>query len=222
MKLRRWLVWKTLQSSARVLGSVMFDLKVYGLEHIPKGGAAIIAANHESNLDPILLNTHLRRPLSYVAKSELFEVPFLSFLLWSVGAFPVHQGAGDVAAVRRCIRRLEQGHLLNIYPEGARTHDGQIGPMERGIALIDRRAHVPVIPAAIIGTYEAWPWDRSYPTSGPVRIQFGPAMELAHKSADEIVATIDGTLHRMVEELRERLRHENGYAHKPRHNGNGH
>ena len=155
----------------------MFDLKVDGLEHIPPQGGAIIACNHQSYLDPILMNVRLRRPLSYIAKSELFQNPLMNALLRAVGAFPVHQGQGDVGAMRRSIQRLREGWLLNIYPEGARTPDGEIGEIQRGIALIDRRAHVPVIPAVIVGAFEAWPIFRCFPRTHPVRIRFGPAMQ---------------------------------------------
>jgi 1-acyl-sn-glycerol-3-phosphate acyltransferase len=199
---QRQLVWKSLQSLARILGTVLFDLKVDGLEHIPASGGAIIACNHQSYLDPILMNVRLRRPLSYIAKAELFETPFMNWLLREVGAFPVHQGAGDVAAVRQSIQRLREGWLLNIFPEGARTPNGEIGPMERGIALIDRRAHVPVIPAVIVGTFEAWPLFRRFPKTGPVRIRFGPAMNLADMNSQQIVATVDSTLRTMFDQLR--------------------
>ena len=94
-----------------------------------------------------------------------------------------------------------EGYLLNIYPEGARTENGMIGPMQRGIALIDRRAHMPVIPAVIAGAFEAWPIYRSFPQPSPVRIRFGPAMNLADLDSDQIVATVDRTLRRMFDQV---------------------
>ena len=147
------------------------------------------------------MNVRLRRPLSYIAKAELFETPFMSWLLREVGAFPVHQGAGDVGAVRQSIRRLREGWLLNIYPEGSRTPDGEIGPLQRGISLIDRRAHVPVIPAVIVGAFEAWPLFRRFPKLSPVRIRFGRAMNLADLDSDQIVAAVDRTLRTMFDQL---------------------
>jgi 1-acyl-sn-glycerol-3-phosphate acyltransferase len=202
---QRWLVWKSLQSLARILSTVLFDLRVEGLEHIPPAGGAIVACNHQSYFDPIAMSVRLRRPLSYIAKSELFENPFMNWLLRSVGAFPVRQGAGDVAAVRQSIQRLREGWLLNIYPEGSRTEDGKIGRLERGIALIDRRAHVPVIPAVIVGAYEAWPIHRRFPRLAPIRIRFGPAMKLADLDSQQIVAHVDQTLRTMFDQLRGEL-----------------
>lgn len=202
----RWLLWKFLQATARILGTVLFDLRVEGLSNIPRRGGALIAANHQSYLDPILLNTRLRRPLNYLAKAELFENRFFGWLLRTVGTFPLHQGASDISAIRQSVQALRDGHLLNIYPEGARTSDGKIGRIEKGIALIDRRAHVPVIPVVIVGAYEAWPIHRTFPRPGSIRIRIGPAMDLAGKSSDEIVATVDRTLHRMFDELSEKSR----------------
>jgi 1-acyl-sn-glycerol-3-phosphate acyltransferase len=199
---QRWLVWKSLQSLARILSTVLFDLRVDGLQNIPARGGAIIACNHQSFLDPILMNVRLRRPLSYIAKAELFENWFMNELLRSVGAFPVRQGSSDVGAVRQSIQRLREGWLLNIYPEGARTENGEIGHMERGIALIDRRAHVPVIPAVIVGAFQAWPLHRRFPTPRPVRIRFGPPMNLAEQNAQQIVATVERTLRVMFDEMR--------------------
>ena len=198
----RWLVWKSVQCVARILSTVLFDLKVYGLENIPRRGGALIVCNHQSFLDPIVMNVRLRRPLSYIAKAELFENAFMDWLLRSVGAFPVRQGSGDVGAVRQSIRRLREGRLLNLFPEGARTPDGEIGRIEKGVALIDRRAHVPVVPAVIVGAYQAWPCNRTLPCPWPVRIVFGPPMNLADLDPDEIVQKVDGTLRGMFHELR--------------------
>lgn len=200
----RWLVWKSLQSGARILSSVFFDLKVAGLENIPRHGGALIVSNHQSNLDPILLNTQLRRPLGFLAKSELFETRVLSRLLRSVGVIPVHQGVPDVAAMRASIKHLRAGHLLSVYPEGSRTHDGKIARMEKGIALIDQRAHVPVIPAVIVGAYEAWPWNRTIPRAGTVRMDIGAPMQRADLSTDEVLSAIDRRLREMFGELMEK------------------
>lgn len=199
------LLWKLLQVVTRILTTSMFELKVFGLENIPSHGGALIVSNHQSYLDPVLLGARLARPLSYIAKEELFSVtPAFTWLLRSLGAFPVHQGHGDLHALKESIQRLHEGHLLNIYPEGQRTLNGEIGKIEKGISLIERRTHVPIIPAAIVGAFEAWPISRSIPRAFPVRVQFGTPMNLAGMSSEEILTTIDHTLHRMFNELRGR------------------
>src|SRR5438034_10276102 len=134
MKMRRSLPWRYLQILARVLTTVLFDLRVYGRRNVPLTGGVLIVSNHQSYLDPVLLAVRLKRPLNYIAKSELFENRWADFMLRAVNAFPVHQGAGDVHAVKETIHRLEAGHLLNIYPEGSRTPDGEIGELQKGVA----------------------------------------------------------------------------------------
>ena len=205
MATERSLAWRLSQILARVLTTLLFDLKVTGLENIPATGGALLVSNHQSNLDPVLLAVRLKRPLNYIAKSELFENPIGAQLLRSVfNAFPVHQGTGDIAAVKETIHRLREGHLLNLYPEGGRTESGEIGPLLRGVGLIVHRAGVPVIPVIIEGSFHAWPMQRAMFRPWPVRVAYGPPMQLADMSPDEIVATIDQTLRRMFAELRAR------------------
>jgi len=200
---QRALLWKSLQGVARLLTTLLFDLKVYGLRHVPAHGGVLIVSNHQGNLDPVVLGVRMVRPLSYLAKSDLFEVNVLSdWLLRSLGGIPVHLGSGDVGAVKETIRRLRDGHVLNLYPEGARSEDGEIGPMEKGVALVIRRAKVAVVPAVIVGSFEAWPKHRRYPRLGPVQVRYGPPMHLEELEPDQIVTVIDRTLRTMLAELR--------------------
>src|SRR5689334_13780892 len=145
MGLERTLAWKSCQALARIVTTLLFDLKVHGRHNVPRHGGALIVSNHQSFLDPALLAVRLDRPLNYIAKSELFEGAIGGWLLRSVfNSFPVRQGHSDVGAVKETIQRLREGHLLNIYPEGARTTDGEIAELQKGVALIIHRAQVPV------------------------------------------------------------------------------
>ena len=197
------LLWKCAQAVARLLTTLLFDLKVYGRRCVPARGGVLIVSNHQGNLDPVLLGCRMERPMSYLGKSELFEVhPFFTWLIRSLGGIPVRQGAGDVGAVKETIQRLREGHVLNFYPEGSRTEDGEIGRLERGVALIVRRSAVPVVPAVIVGSFEAWPRKRSFLRPWPIWVRYGRPMNFDGQSADEIVATIDRTLRDMFDELR--------------------
>ena len=203
------ILWKLAQALVRIFTTLLFDLKVYGRRNVPPTGGVLLVTNHESYLDPALIGAQLWRPISYLAKSELFENRFFGWLISNLYAFPVRQGAGDVGAMRETIRRLQEGHLLNIFPEGSRTETGEMLPIESGVALVIRRAGVPVVPVVIDGSYEAWPKGRKLPRAHPIRVVYGPPMELTgHKSA-EIVQTIDATLRRMLKELHARsdMRH---------------
>jgi 1-acyl-sn-glycerol-3-phosphate acyltransferase len=203
----RSLLWKTLDVPARIFTTLLFDLKVYGLEHIPRRGGAILAANHQSYLDPVLLGTRLARPLSYMAKSELFGNRFFAWLIRSLHAFPVRQGSGDVGAIKESVRRVQDGYLLNIYPEGTRTETGDLQPILNGVALVVRRAGVPVIPAIVHGAYDAWPPHRKLPRArGPIIVMYGPPLDLAGLKGEQITRKIDETFHRMMADARARRR----------------
>jgi 1-acyl-sn-glycerol-3-phosphate acyltransferase len=196
--------FKLAQGLCRIATSCFFDLKVWGLHHVPRRGGMLIVSNHQSYLDPVLIGVRLPRSLSYMAKSELFTHPSFAWLIRSLGAFPVRQGSGDVGAMKESIARVQAGHALNIFPEGSRSEDGEIAAIEKGAALVVRRAKVPVVPAAIHGSFDAWPKGRPLFHAHPIRVLFGPPMLLSHLKGEEIVSTIDRTLRELFAEVKER------------------
>jgi len=200
--IRKSRFWRFCRGIAYIGCTVMFDYKAYGVKNVPRTGGALMISNHQSYLDPVLLGLNLPRPLSYLAKSELFKNKFLAWLITELRAFPVRQGRGDKAAIEETIRRLREGHMLNIFPEGTRTPDGKIGEMQRGAALVVRRAGVPIVPVAIHGSYEAWPTGQKIFRSRPVRVLYGKPLNVDGMKSDQIVKVMDRTLREMVEDLR--------------------
>lgn len=199
----------------RILTTVFFDLKVHGIHHVPSSGGALLVSNHQSFLDPPMVGVQILRPMNFMAKSELWNNRLFGRLISSVNAFPIRQGEGDVSAVRETIRRLQEGALLNIFPEGSRSDDGELQPVQSGVALIVRRAGVPVIPCVIEGTHQAWPKHRKFPRAFPVDVMYGPAMDLKDMKSAEIVRAIGETFKTMFAELREyrKLHHrDKGFA----------
>jgi 1-acyl-sn-glycerol-3-phosphate acyltransferase len=188
----------------RLLGVVMFGLRTTGVKNIPRRGGVLIVANHQSYLDPAAFGVNVRRPLSFLAKSELFENRIFGGLIRAVNAFPVRQGEGDVGAVREAIKRLQEGHILLMFPEGGRSEDGEVMKMEAGIGLIIRRAGptVRVVPAATFGAFEAWPRQHRFPRPGRVRVKYGEAMDLSDKKAAEIIRIVETRIRELFEELR--------------------
>jgi len=204
--MERSLVWKSLQVFARIGTTLLFDLKTFDRHNVPRSGGVILAANHQSYLDPVLVAVHLRRPVSFMAKSELFSNRYFGWLIRTLHAYPVRQGEGDVGAVKETIRRLQEGYIVNIYPEGSRTQTGEIGPMEKGIALVIRRAGVPVVPVAIDGSYAAWPKDRKIFRGRPIRVLYGEPMNLSGLKGEQILGRLD----RALRSLHARLCDDNG------------
>jgi 1-acyl-sn-glycerol-3-phosphate acyltransferase len=193
----------------RPFSDLWFDFKAYGIRNVPRTGGVVLVSNHQSYLDPVLLAVKLPRPLSFFAKSELFENPLLGWLIRSLNAFPVRRGEADVGAMKETIRRLQEGHVLNFYPEGHRSPDGEMLPMQPGIALIIRRAGVPVVPAVIDGSHRAWPKGQKVFKRHPIRLMYGlPMYDLHEHKGAEIVKRLDATLRGMFAELRERERKE--------------
>jgi len=200
----------------RVVTSVFFDLKVTGQENVPSEGGVLLLVNHQSFLDPPCVGVQMKRPLSYLAKSELFEAPFFGKLIPLLNAYPVRQGAGDVGAVRETIKRLKEGHILTVFPEGSRTPDGEMLPLQPGFALVVRKAGVPIIPVAINGTYRAWPKGKMFFTPTPVRVKFGKPLDIGHLKADQMVPIVEREIRKLLDELKaemhaESMRNQRGH-----------
>jgi 1-acyl-sn-glycerol-3-phosphate acyltransferase len=154
---------------------VLFRLRWRGLEHVPREGGAVLAANHTSNIDPWPLGLPLfpRRFLRFMAKSELYWVP-LRYVLNAGGAFPVRRGEGDLEAIRTAVELCRSGQVVVMFPEGTRRRKGLRKKWQprshTGAARIAREAGVPLVPVAISGT------DR-LTRLGPLRIAYGPPVE---------------------------------------------
>jgi 1-acyl-sn-glycerol-3-phosphate acyltransferase len=190
---------------ARIVCAVMFDLKCYGTENVPAEGGVLLVSNHQSYLDPVLLAVKLKRPMSYLAKSQLFKNPAFAWLITSLHAFPLRQGKGDKGAIEETIRRLQQGHLLAVFAEGTRTEDGNLQPIQRGVALVVRRASVPIVPVVLDGSFQSWPKGSKLFHSHPIRVLYGPALNIQGLKGDAVIALIDSTLHRMMAELKMKM-----------------
>ena len=131
---------------------VYFRMRRLGMEHVPRSGPVIFAANHRSFLDPFVIGTLTRRPVYYVAKKELFAQPVIGWLLNGLGAFPIDRGAGDQQAMETARRILERGDCVVIFPEGTRTRPGPLGQPRRGVGRLALQTGAPVVPVAVLGT----------------------------------------------------------------------
>lgn len=159
------------KNAVLMLVRTAFRYRAIGTERVPHTGGLIIAANHVSNLDPPLVGISLRRPISYMAKKELFTLPVLGPLLRHLNAFPVDRQAGGTAALRASLRMLKEGHAIVVFPEGGRNVHGDKA-MKGGAAFLAAASGMPVVPAAIVGTRRLRPF-------APIRVVFGEPFTIA-------------------------------------------
>jgi 1-acyl-sn-glycerol-3-phosphate acyltransferase len=200
-QLHRTLLYSLCQIICHVVTTVMFDLKVTGKHHVPPTGGVLLLPNHQSYLDPVLVGVQLRRPLSFLAKSQLFENPALSWLIRSLNAFPVRLGAGDVGALRETISRLKEGHIMTVFPEGTRTLTGEMGEIQPGFALIVRKTEAPIIPVAIDGSFDAWRPGTAIFKPHRIRVKYGQPLDVSGLKAAEIVLLVDQKLRELMAEI---------------------
>ncbi|WP_196594682.1 lysophospholipid acyltransferase family protein [Pectinatus sottacetonis] len=135
-----------------LLYTVLFSAKAYNVKNVPEKGGVIIAANHLSNWDPMLISCFLNRCVGYMAKEELFKIPILGTMLKVLHSFPIHRGTFDRRAIRVAINKLHTGECMGVFPEGHRSKDGKLQRAASGVALIAAKSGVPVIPTAVINT----------------------------------------------------------------------
>ncbi|MDQ2658814.1 MAG: 1-acyl-sn-glycerol-3-phosphate acyltransferase [Verrucomicrobiota bacterium] len=141
------------------LAKTFFRFRVLHRERRILAGPVILAMNHESYLDPPLAGISSGRELYFLARDTLLDVPVLGRLLPKLNVIPVDQEGTDRSALKALIRILKQGRATIIFPEGARTLDGELQPAQPGLGFIIAKTLAPVLPLRIFGAHEAWPRD---------------------------------------------------------------
>jgi len=196
------------QQVARVLFVTLFGIRVYHGERLPRAGGVLVVSNHQSYLDPILVAVGMARPFHPMARASLFRVAPFRGLIGSLYAFPVRRGTADFGAVREALRRLRAGAVVLMFPEGTRTRDGSIEPLQGGPVTVAIRGGVPILPMVIDGAFEAWPRTQLLPRPHKIRVACGRPVwpdEAAAKDPDAVMAAVRDQMLVLQAELR-RLR----------------
>jgi 1-acyl-sn-glycerol-3-phosphate acyltransferase len=168
-------VYRALRAASGLLLRRLFDLRVEGAERLPASGSFILAANHHNYLDGVVLGVAVPRPISFLVMPRVFRAtPLHPPFHRRIGSIPVNLERPDPGAIKRVLRVLEAGRVVGIFPEGPFSHEGRLVPGQPGAAMIALRAGVPIVPAAIAGTYEALRARRFYlPRRHPLSVRFG-------------------------------------------------
>ena len=151
----------------------LFRGSTRGLEHVPRQGPLVVVANHGSHLDPPLLGHALGRPVAFMAKAELFEVPILGSIIRACGAYPVRRGASDREAIRTATAKLQDGWATGVFLDGTRQSDGRVNQPLPGAALLAARSGAPLLPVAIINSHRALGSGSSLPRLVPIQLRIG-------------------------------------------------
>ena len=171
--------WSVSRATIAPLIQLTWRVRVEGREHIPKSGPAVIASNHLSFLDHFILPLATWRQITFISKAEHFDDPVKRFFFRRWGVIPLKRGAGDQEAFQRSVQVLQEGQLFGIYPEGTRSLDGKLHRGRTGVARIALKGRAPIIPAAMVGTFEAMPKGKHVPRLYRLGVRIGPPLDVS-------------------------------------------
>tara|TARA_Y100001968_G_C19329752_1_gene703664 strand:- start:58 stop:726 length:669 start_codon:yes stop_codon:yes gene_type:complete len=151
---------------------ILFRGKTFGNSNVPIAGPLVVVANHGSDLDPPILGHALGRPISFMAKKELFLIPILSYIISSCGAYPVRRGSSDREAIRTAINLLNKGNAIGLFLDGTRQINGRVNNPMAGAALLAAKSGAHLLPVAIINSHRALGKSR-WPKLVPIHLRIG-------------------------------------------------
>jgi 1-acyl-sn-glycerol-3-phosphate acyltransferase len=158
---------------SRLVGVTLFGFRVFGRKNVPRQGAVLVCANHQSLFDPLIIGLTIDRRLNYLARKTLFRFAPFRGIIEFLDAIPIDREGLGMAGLKECLRRLKKEEMVLIFPEGTRTHDGDVGPLQPGFVALARRSNVSVLPIGIDGAFEAWPRTGRYPRLATIHVQIG-------------------------------------------------
>lgn len=179
--------------------------RVIHSDRVPREGAVLLVCNHQSFLDPVIAALALPRECHFMARDTLFHKTRFGRFIRYLNAFPVKRGAADIGAIKETLRRLKRGQLVTVFPEGTRSTDGTVGAMHSGVVLLAKRAGAPLVPAAVLGAYKAWPRHQKLPAPKPVVVAYGEPLtpeQMAGLSNDRCIEIVRERIVALVESYR--------------------
>jgi 1-acyl-sn-glycerol-3-phosphate acyltransferase len=169
-----------------VASRVFWKIEFRGVENVPAKGGLIVAANHQTYLDPFWLSLPIKRPTRYLAWSDAFRWPLVGRGLVWLGAWPLALEGSDPAAIRRSLQWLRDGGAVVIFPEGARSSaEGSLDRFKAGAVRLALEAQVPILPVTIKGGNRIWPKGRKFPRLGKVVVTYHPPIHVEQCEKEE-------------------------------------
>lgn len=168
---RNW-YWLTCQFLLRVVFAMWLRFRVRGIEQVKTGGGLVLI-NHQSSLDPLLTGLALGRPISFVARDDLFSLPMIGWILRKTYVLPINRESAGSRIIKAIVRQMKHGFLVGMFPEGTRSADGEVGVFKSGFIAMIRRCPVPIYPVGIAGAHDAMPRGQLIPRFRRVRVVYG-------------------------------------------------
>jgi 1-acyl-sn-glycerol-3-phosphate acyltransferase len=172
----------------KFLSTLFFPCQIFGRENVPQKGAFLLASNHVSYLDPMILGITTGRRLNYMAKDSLFKGWFLGYVLPKLGAFPIKRNSADTGAIKECFGRIKKGGPLLLFPEGTRHGSAEDKKALAGVGFLAQKAGVPVVPVFIEGSQKALPPGAKFFKRSRIRVFYGKPLLFKEKNEYEAVA----------------------------------
>jgi len=169
--------------------TIYFRWRVFNPERVPLMGPVILASNHASYLDPMLVGSAVHRAINYLAREDLFRFPILGWVLRYWRAVPVNREGSGAKGLRAILDRLLAGGAIILFPEGTRTGDGKLHPARSGIGLTVIKSTAPVVPVRVFGTFEAYNRYARVPRPRRVAVKFGELLDFEHLRAEAKVCS---------------------------------
>ena len=209
------LFFRVFRGTLRSIMRLLFRAYAKYPERVPASGGVLLAANHQSFIDPPLVGGFVRhRECHFLAKAGLFNNKWFGWIITGLNSVPIQEGTGDSGAIKEILRRLDSGSAVVLFPEGSRTLDGAMHPFKRGVSLMVKRSSCPVVPVAVEGVHDAWPrGGKIKPFRARIAVMYGhpiPHDELMKDGPDAALRRLEREIDAMRMELRKEMRENSG------------
>ena len=184
---------------------LFYKIRVHNIEQSIQRGSAMIMANHQSNLDPIVIGALYPGYVSFLAKKALFKYPPLSWVLFGLDCIPIDRESTGIGGMKETLRRLKKGYRMVLFPEGQRSFDGEMVPLMSGFCALFKRTKVPIVPIGLDGPFQAWPRGTMIPRPGHIHAVVGKPIyysDVEHLSDREMTEYVGERIRECFEQAR--------------------
>ena len=191
----------------RTLFTLMYRIRVHGLENYPETDGLLVCSNHQSFLDPLILGVVCPRPINYLGRQTLFKFPPLAwFMTWNDTIGIDREGSG-IGGMKETLRRIKRGETVAMFPEGTRCHDGEFHSLMLGFCAVAKRCKSTLMPIGFDGAFQAYSRNMKFPRPGRIQAVMGKPIkyeEYADLNDQEIADLLEARIRECFDEARRR------------------